>query len=181
VDIPRQPLGERGLRCVAELVRGPSDVGVGLPDIPRLLGKPPDDRRLAQRRGDHLDEISQLDRLGVAQVVGMMVATPLDGPDDPVDDVRDERIVAPGRAVAEHGHRLPAVDKPGELGDGQVGAIPRPVGGEEPQAGDGEPVEVVEGQGQQLAGLLGRRVGADGQVDRIGLAERGVGPVAVDA
>ena len=114
-DVPRQSLGERRRRGVAQLGRGPADVGVGLPDVARLLGQPPDDRRLAQRRADRVDEPPQLDRVGVPQVVEVMAPAAVDGPDDPVDDVGDEGVVAPGGAVAEHRHRLAAVDQPGEL------------------------------------------------------------------
>jgi hypothetical protein len=180
-NVARQPLGQRRRGRVAQLGRGPADVGVGLADIARLLGQPPDDRWLAQGSRDRVDQPPQLDRVGVPQVVEVVAPAPVDGPDDPVDDVRDEVVVAPGGAIAEHGHRLAAVDQPGEPRDGQVGAVARAVGGEEPQPGDRQAVEVVERVGEQLAGLFRRRVGADGVVDRVGLAKRGVGAVAVDA
>src|SRR5690242_14090714 len=55
-DILRQPLGERSAGGVAQLGRGPADVGIGLADVPRLLGQPPDGRLLAQGCGDRVDE-----------------------------------------------------------------------------------------------------------------------------
>ena len=100
---------------------------------------------------------------------------------DSVDDVVDVRIVAPGRAVAEHRHRLVLVDQSRELGDGQIGSIARAKRREEPQAGDRQAVQVMKGVGQQLARLLGRGVRADRQIDRVGLAKRPFRAVAVDA
>src|SRR5262249_31991576 len=97
------------------------------------------------------------------------------------DDVVDEGVVAPGRPVAEHRHGLAAVDESRELGDRQVGPVAGAEGGEEPQAGDGQSVQVVERVRQQLARLLRGRVRAYGQVDRVGLAERGRWAVAVHA
>jgi hypothetical protein len=60
----------------------------------------------------------------------------IDGPDDPGDDVGYEGIVAPRSAVAEHRHRLAAVDQPGELGDGQVGATAGTIGRDRPRSVD---------------------------------------------
>ena len=45
----RDPLLERGLGLVAELVAGPVDVGEGLADVAGLFGQAPDDRRRLPR------------------------------------------------------------------------------------------------------------------------------------
>ena len=129
---------------------------------------------LPRAAGDRVDHLSKRDRLGVPEVVEVVARAALDRADDAVDDVVHVGVVAPGRAVAEHRHRLALIDQTRELGDGQVGSIPRAERGEEPQAGDRQAVQVVEGVRQQLAGFLGGGIGADGQVDRVGLAKRPV-------
>ena len=74
------------------------------------------------------------------------------------------RITAEGSAgaaaVAVHGDLLPPRHHGGELVDRHLGALPRPVDGEEAQRGDVDPVEVVVRVAEHLAGLLRRGVRA---------------------
>src|SRR3954454_18915889 len=97
-DIVSEPFSEGRLRVVAELPSRPIDVRIGLPDVSRLLGEAADLGRLAEGRTDGFDECRQLDRVRIPEVVEVMPRAPIDGADDPVDDVRDERIIAPGGA-----------------------------------------------------------------------------------
>ncbi len=66
------------------------------------------------------------------------------------------------------------------LGNRQIGAVARPECREKAQAGHGQPMQVMKRMGHQFAGLLGGRVRADGQIDRVGLAEWPVRSIAVD-
>lgn len=79
---------------VTQLGTGSADVRTGQPDIARLLGQLPDNGRLAKRHGNRVDELPQLDRIGVAEVVDMMAVATLDGSHDAVDEIGDERVVA---------------------------------------------------------------------------------------
>ena len=110
--------------------------------------------------------------------MGLAVA---DSADNALDDVGDVGIVATRRSVAEDRDGTAGVDQRSELCDGQIGAIAGPEGGEESQTRDGQAVEVMEGMGQQFAGLLRGGIGADGEIDGVGLSEGSIRPVTVDA
>ena len=78
-------------------------------------------------------------------------------------DVADVGVVAARRAVAEDRDRLAGEHQLRELVDGEIGALPRAVHGEEPQRDEPDPVQVRVDVPEQLAADLGAGVRADGQ------------------
>jgi len=104
----------------------------------------------------------------------------LDGGEHAVEDVVDPGVVTRAGSVAKDLDGLAAGDEPGEFVDRQVGSLARAVHSEEAQAGDRRGVEVVLGEGEQLACSLGRRVGRERPAAGIRLAKRHLTVSAVD-
>ena len=147
-DILSQALSKGRLRAVPQFGTCSINACISLAHIAWLLGQPLDPRGLPESRPDRVDEFLQFDGVGVSKVVKMMSRTAINGTDHSVDDIGDKCIVSSGCAVSEHGHRLTLIDQTGELGDREVGAVSRSISREEAQAGDGQAVQVMKGEGQ---------------------------------
>ena len=87
-------------------------------------------------------------------------------------DVLDERVVAPGASVTEHGNRVASQQAPGEAVDGQVGPLTRSVDGKEPEGQEANAVQPRIHVAQQLSADLGAGVGTDRLEHVIVLAPR---------
>src|SRR5271165_2732484 len=111
----------------------------------------------------------------------MIRRTFLNGANDAVDDIVDISVVAASAPITKHGHRITAIDEPRELGNSEIGAVSGAICREDSQASHRQAVQVMESVGQEFAGFLGRGVGTDWMIDRVGFTKRGGGPVAIDA
>ncbi|KAB8109271.1 hypothetical protein EE612_045490, partial [Oryza sativa] len=184
---------EGGRRAVAEVARGVADVGVGERHV-AIAGHGDDAlvRLPAEELLEDGDHAGDRHRRGVAEVVDAerrraallaglgagALAGRVERAEAALDDVVDvgevaARVGAVGGAEQRDG--LAGDDAAGEGEVGHVGAAPRPVHGEEAEAGDGEAVDVVVRVGDGLAGLLGRRVQRRRPVGAVLLGEGRVG------
>ena len=173
------------------------DIGAGRSHVPGLHRPQLLDGLSAERLLDGLDEAQQLDRRVVADIVepiGRMAGAgigarrietrvgsgrAIEHPRHPLDDVVDVGEVALHAAAVEDLDRLTAQDRAGEQRGRHVRPPPRPVHGEEPQAGGGQIVEMAVHVGHELVGLLGGGVQADRVIDVVvhPIRQARVGPV----
>uniref|UniRef100_A0A804QEG5 Uncharacterized protein n=1 Tax=Zea mays TaxID=4577 RepID=A0A804QEG5_MAIZE len=196
-DEPVDEVAEAGLegggRAVAEVVRGVADVGVGERHVAvaghgddALVGLPAqqlleDGHHPGDGHGGGVAEVVDAERRWPAFSAGPgagALAGGVERAEAALDDVVDvgevaARVGAVGGAEQRDG--LAGHDAAGEEEVGHVGAAPRPVHGEEAEAGDGEPVDVVVGVRDGLAGLLGGRVQRRRAVGAVVLGEGRVG------
>lgn len=133
---------------------------------------------------ERVDELEQLNRAGVADVVdavsGHREAVPahLDhgrvghDPRDALDDVLDVGEVAPAVAHVEDLDRLAPEQLVREPEIRHVGATHGPVHRKEAQPGGGDGVQLGVRGGHELVRLLGRGVEGYGGIDHIGFRKR---------
>jgi hypothetical protein len=180
-----QPLVDRRLgRPIQEPLRL-RNVRVRPLHVARLGRKLLDLRRDVHRLRNAGNEIFELRRLRPAEVDDLVlgVVEPFraaQAAGDAVDDVGHVGVVAARRAIPVHRDRLVGEELAGKLVDCQVRPLVRAVDGEEAQAVHGEPIEVVERVGQQLAGAFRGRIRRDRFTHRVGLREGHLVIVAVD-
>ena len=142
VDELFQAFAEWGAGRIAEFDRRPGDVGKGLVDIARLLRQTPDDWMFPQRFADQIDQLAQLDRGRVPQVVKVKRRAAVDGQHNAFDDVSDvsnSRLVVPSPNI---GTGSPFSMSCANLAIARSGRLRGPVGGKE--AGDLLPVVHVD-------------------------------------
>jgi hypothetical protein len=192
-----QPHLQARRRLVAELLPGQADVGVRVGHVAiaghlhhTLLGLHPQVPLQDGHHGGHRDgrRVPQ-----VEDPVGRRAALLAAGTGAPARRVQrreaaEHDVVDVGEVPGEvdvvpapvHRDGLPLEDVAGEGEVGHVGAAPRPVHGEEAEAGDGEAVDVVVGVGDLLAGLLGGGVQRRRVVGAVRLREGDAVVEAVD-
>src|ERR1043165_185179 len=171
----------RRLRVVAEEPPRFRDVGEGLRHVAGLRGPALDEGLAAQLALEQGDQLAQAHRARLAEVEDLEGARlVVDGRAHARDDVVNEGVVAPRRAVAEDGERAALADEARELVDGEVGALARAVDREEAEADRAQAPEVRVGVAEQLARRLRRRVRADGPAHGVVLGKRNLLVLAVD-
>ena len=135
--------------------------------------------KVCRTSADRFDQLRQHYGAGIAQIIEIQPPASFRGPHDAVGDVFHIGVIAPCGAVAEHGDGHVVQNQAAELGDGQIRAVPRPIGREKPQAGEVQAIQMMESGCDQFAGPLAGGVGADGRVDVLRLVERSRVAVAV--
>ena len=143
-------------------------IGIRQPHVSRLIGMTLDARFLTQRCGDERDQTVEAHACAATQIdrlhrTGSSTGGPVERGEDAVQAVGNIGIVALTRPIPVHPHRAPASDQIGESVDRQIGALPRPVDREEPQADNLERIQVRERMREQLSRPLAGRVRRDRQ------------------
>lgn len=182
-----QPLFNRRRRFEVKVALQFTHIRVRLVDITGLHGQELLLRRLADGLFQHLNEVHELLRLVVADVVDLVAVTEIirlgwiaEHVLDARDDVVDIGEVAVHIAVIVDLDGLTLADLVGELEVRHIRATERPVNREEAQPRRWNAVEMAVGVRHELIRLLRRRIEADWMVDIVRRRERRLLLVAVD-
>lgn len=182
-----QPLFNRRRRFEVKVALQFTHIRVRLVDITGLHGQELLLRRLADGLFQHLNEVHELLRLVVADVVDLVAVAELirlgriaEHVLDARDDVVDIGEVAVHIAVIVDLDSLAPADLVGELEIRHIRTAERPVNREEAQSRRRNPVEMAVGVRHELIRLLRRRIEADRMVDIVRRRERRLLLVAVD-
>ena len=175
-----QALVDPHRRLVAESCVGPADVGQGGGHVTGLERELLDRQGPVELGGQQPGEVAQSGAGRGPEVVDLEAVGTVGGGHDPVHDVADVGVVAPAGPVAEDRERPALLEQSGEPVDGHLRTLAGSVDGEEPQAGDVDPVGVVDGVARQFAGPLGGGVRGGRAVGGVVLTERRGGGVPVD-
>src|SRR5712691_571174 len=198
VDEAANPLPDRSLGPKSDRALEISDIGARFRHVARLHRQELPNGRLADGLLDQPHDLGDLDRLAVADIVhvpgraagGRIRGLPRPSrvrrrglwhePYDRFDHVVDIGEVPAHLAVVEQLDRPALHDGIREQPHGHVRPAPRPVNGEEPQAGRRQREQMRVGMRHQLVGLLGRTVEAERVIDVVRRPERHPGIGAVD-
>ena len=182
-----QALFNRRRRPEVEVALQFTDIRIRLVDITGLHRQKLLLRRLADSLFQHLDEVHELLRLVVADVVDLVAVAELirlgriaEHVLDARDDVIDIGEVAVHIAVVVDLDGLAPADLVGELEIRHIRTAERPVNREEAQPRRRNAVEMAVGVRHEFIRLLRRRIEADRMVDIVRRRERRLLLVAVD-
>src|SRR2546422_9796654 len=133
-------------RAVAELTFRTPQIGRRETPTARLPGAPLDPRVAMRRAGEQADQPVQPHPLAAPEVdrdaSGAAATSPVESGQDAIHRVTNIGVLALAGPVAVHRHGPIARHRVDEAVNGEVGALPRPVHGEEPQTQDAHPVQM---------------------------------------
>ena len=115
----------------------------------------------AQALCDFSNEFAEWNGPGIPQIQYLESLQRVHRRDDSLGDVVDECVVPGGTAIPVLLNAFTSEHPRDEFVDGHFRSLPGAVHREETEATDVEAVEVRVGMGEELAGLLGGRIGAD--------------------
>ena len=181
VDKPLHARFDRCLRVKSHVLHQFAHIGEGGGNISGLHGQEVLLSLFSQGPLDEFDQIKQLDRLMVSEIVNLVRGAIFSGggcgrflldPEYPFDHVVDVGEITLHLAVVVNVDRTARQDGLRELEEGHVRPSPRSVNREKTKSRAGNLVQVAVGVGHQFVGSLGGGIQADRMVNRIGHGKR---------